>query len=553
MKPIERQLLREVPGIRRYLIVTGAAAGLSAVAIIAQADLLARVLSGSAMSILLVLAGVVAIRAALAYGQTVLARRTAIGVKTELRERLLRHIARLRPAQPGGAGHGQLTTSITRGLDALDPYFTGYLPNLVAAVVIPPIIIARLAFADWLAALTIVVTLPLIPIFGALVGLHTRARTERQWAALSRLGGHFLDVLAGLPTLRAFGRAQHQIGVVRRMSEAHRSATMRTLRVAFLSSLVLEWTATLSVALVAVPVGLRLLDGNIGLATALLVLFLAPEAYLPMRAAGTAFHDSAEGLTVADQVLSTLGSTDQPTESPRGQERSDHPVSHRGDLVFDDVTVRCPDREIPAIAGVRLRIRPGERVGLVGPSGAGKSTLLAVLLGFTEPESGRVHAGGRDLAEIDWDAWRAGVAWVPQRPYLFAASIAENIRLGRPDAPMADVRQAARDAAAEQFIRALPDGYDTVLGERGAGLSAGQRQRIALARAFLRDAPILLLDEPTAYLDPESEAAVVAASARLMAGRTTLVVAHRPALLEHVDRVVTIEQGRLRERERSVA
>lgn len=540
--------MREVPAARRHLVVTGLLAAGTAAVVIVQASLLARVLSGGATWPLLALAAAFCARAALAWAQRMLAHRAASAVKTELRERVLVHIGRLGPVRLGGERHGELTTLVTRGLDALDPYFTGYLPRLVAAVVVPPPVVVWLAFADWPSAAIIVVTLPLIPVFGALVGLHTRRRTEHQWALLSRLGGHFLDVVAGLPTLRAFRRARHQVGVVHRMAEAHRRATLRTLRVAFLSSLVLEWVATLSVALVAVPVGLRLLSGSVDLATALLVLFLTPEAYLPLRALGTAFHDSAEGVAVAGRVFAVLDA-----HPPRPAPTGPAPDPRSGGLVFDRVTVRYPDRGAPAVTEVSLEVRAGERVGLVGPSGAGKSTLLAVLLGLVEPESGRVLVGGRDLASVSPAAWRDRVAWVPQNPYLFAASIADNIRLGRPHASLDQVRAAARAAAADEFVVALPDGYDTVLGERGAGLSMGQRQRIAIARAFLRDAPVLLLDEATAHLDPESEAAVVAASARLMSGRTALVVAHRPALLAHVDRVITVDRGRVLDREESLS
>ncbi|AYF77286.1 thiol reductant ABC exporter subunit CydD [Nocardia yunnanensis] len=548
MKPIERRLIRENPCARAHLLVSVVLTVVTAMAIIAQADLLARALTGATWA-LPALAGVIVVRAALAHGRTILADRAAATVKSALRERLLRAIGSMPVARLNRDRHGELTTLVTRGVAALDPYFTGYLPKLVAAVVIPPLVLVRLAAADWLAALTIAVTLPLIPLFGALVGLHTRRRTEQQWSALSRLSGHFLDVVTGLPTLRAFGRARHQVDVVARLSDTHRRATLRTLRVAFLSALVLEWVAALSIAVVAVPVGLRLLDGRAELATALLVLLLAPEAYLPLRAAGAAFHDSAEGVTVATEVFAVL---DEVTTAPvKTNSTGLKNFSSPRELVFDRVSVHYPGRATPALDRFSLRLSAGERIGLVGPSGAGKSTLLALLLGFTAPTSGRILADRRPLAESGWDAWRRSIAWVPQRPHLFATSIADNIRLGRPGAALSEVREAARAASSDEFIQALPDGYDTVLGERGAGLSAGQRQRIALARAFLRDAPLLLLDEPTAHLDLAGEAAVTAASARLMAGRTTLIVAHRPALLEHVDRVITL--GRHSEPNRRIA
>lgn len=529
MKAVERRLLREFPVVRRHLVVATALAGVGAAVVVAQAVLLADVLTAGASVVPLV--GVFVARAALVRGQEVLAERVAAAVRGALTSRLLAHTQALGPVVLGRQRHGEVATLVTRGLDGLDRYVTGYLPRFAAAAVVPIAVLVALVLTDPASALVVLVTVPLVPIFGVLVGTHTRRRTARQWRLLSRLGGHFLDVVTGLPTLRAFGRDRSEADVVRRMADRHRRATTRTLRVAFLSSLVLELVTALSVAVVAVPLGLRLLTGSVGLDVALVVLFLAPEAYLPLRAAGAAFHDGAEGVAVAEQAFALL---DLPvrsrgTASPRG-----------AGLALDGVTVRYPDREDTALSGFSLAVRPGERVALVGPSGVGKSTVLALLLGFAAPESGRVLVGDVDLADVDLDRWRADVAWVPQHPHLFAVSVADNIRLGRPGASDAEVRAAARAAAVEEFVLDLPEGYETVLGERGAGLSEGQRRRIALARAFLRDAPVLLLDEPTAHLDPASEAAVVAASARLMAGRTVLVVAHRPAVLEHVDRLVPV-------------
>ncbi|MGY0462565.1 thiol reductant ABC exporter subunit CydD [Kitasatospora sp. cg17-2] len=569
MKPAERRLRREIPALRRHLTMSTVLALAGAGLVLGQAELLAGLLAdgfagrGRWTGPLIALGTVLALRALLAWARGALAQRAAAATKRDLRDRLTAHLRDTGPRRLAAGRHGETATLLTRGLDALDPYLTGYLPTMAATAVVPLVVVVRLGLADWTSALIVVITLPLIPVFGALVGLHTAQRTARQWRLLARLGGHFLDVVAGLPTLRAFGRERHQTRVVREMADAHRRATMRTLRVAFLSSLVLETVATLSVALVAVPVGLRLLDGTLDLRTALVVLFLAPEAYLPLRAAGAAFHDSAEGIAVAERVLTLLDDTDgasgadgtvgpddaAPAAAPTARLLVEAPVpapvpgARTARLVLDGVTVHHPDRAEPALAGVSLTVHPGEHLALVGPSGAGKSTLLALLLGFVTPDAGRVLVDGTDLAALDPDAWLAQVAWVPQRPHLFATSVADNIRLGRPDATDAEVRAAARAACADGFIAALPQGYDTVLGEHGAGLSAGQRQRTALARAFLKDAPVLLLDEPTAHLDPESEAAVTGATAELMRGRTAIVVAHRTGLLPHADRILTVRAG----------
>ncbi|MCF3123502.1 thiol reductant ABC exporter subunit CydD [Streptomyces arenae] len=570
MKPVERRLLRELPVLRRHMTYSTAPALIGAVLVVAQAALLATVLAeGFAghplrSGQLLALGAVMALRAVLAWARGVLARHAAADTKRALRERITGTLGRTGPLRLAAHRHGETATLLTRGLDALDPYVVGYVPTLAATAVVPLTVVGWLVLTDWTSALIVVVTLPLIPVFGALVGMHTARRTARQWRLLARLGGHFMDVVSGLPTLRAFGRERHQARVVGAMADAHRRATMRTLRVAFLSSFVLETVATLSVALVAVPVGLRLLGGEVDLRTALTVLFLAPEAYLPLRAMGAAFHESAEGIAVAEQVFAILdaeeedgqrrgarhpGTGDRAPKAgrriPGPADRAPAPDARRAHLRLAEVTVHHPGRAEPALQDASLCVRPGEHVALVGPSGAGKSTLLALLLGFTTPSAGRVTVGGTDLADLDPDAWRAQVAWVPQRPHLFAASVADNIRLGLPGTSDAQVRDAARAASADGFVEELPQGYGTVLGEHGAGLSAGQRQRVALARAFLRDAPVLLLDEPTAHLDPASEAAVTRATVALMRGRTTIVVTHRSSLLPHVDRVVTVREGHL--------
>ncbi|GAA2388726.1 hypothetical protein GCM10010404_52380 [Nonomuraea africana] len=556
------RLMRAERSVRTHLTATLAAAVIAGLLVLVQAELLAGVLSGRfATGALLVLAAVVGLRALLGWGQGIFAARTSTGVKSALRHRLLARLQDLGPARLSGHRSGELVTLTGRGLDALDPYLTGYLPAMAVAGVVPVAVLVRLFAADLTSAVIVLVTLPLIPIFGALVGMHTKAVTERQWRALSLLGGHFLDVVRGLPTLRAFGRARYQATVIQRVADSHRSATMRTLRVAFLSSLVLELCASLSLALVAVPIGLRLLGGSLDLTTALLVLLLAPEAYLPLRMMGTRFHASMEGVAAADAAFAVLDDAVDPERALAGAAGSAERTSATGlredarsaltsggppEIRLENVTVRYPGRDDPALDDVSLVITPGERVALVGESGGGKSTLLHLLLGFVTPTEGRVLVDGADLAGLDLTAWRDRLAFVPQRPHLFATSVADNIRLGAPSATPDLVRQAAAAAHADEFVSALPDGYDTPVGERGANLSAGQRQRLALARAFCRPgASLLLLDEPTARLDGRSEAAVVTATAELSRGRTAVIVAHRPAMIDLADRVIRIQEGRV--------
>ncbi|MEV4675847.1 thiol reductant ABC exporter subunit CydD [Actinomadura sp. NPDC049382] len=542
MKPLDPRLLRYARTTRVFLLSSVALGTATAGLIIAQATLLADMLDGAFLhgaaladlrTPLLLLLAVVLGRTLVAWLQEVAAHRSSAAVKSQLRGRLLARAVGLGPRWLSGERSGELATLATRGIDALDDYFSRYLPQLVLAVIVPAAVGFRILLGDWLSAVTIAATLPLIPVFAILVGLTTQKKMDRQWRTLSVLAAHFLDVVAGLPTLKIFGRARAQADRIRDVTDRHRRATMSTLRIAFLSALVLELLSTLSVALVAVSIGLRLVEGGLGLETALLVLILAPEAYLPLRQVGAQYHASVEGLTAAARVFEVLE-----TPLPATGDRTDVPDLSRATLRLEGVTVAY-DRG-PALSDFSLTVHPGETVALVGPSGAGKSTVLSVLLGFVQPDSGRVLADWDDLAEFSPDAWRAQIAWVPQRPHLFAGTVAENIRLGRPSASMASVRAAAEAANALEFIEALPAGFDTPLGERGAGLSAGQRQRLALARAFLRDAPLLLLDEPTSNLDVESEAAVIDAVERLKAGRTVLLVAHRPALTTLADRVITL-------------
>ncbi|QOV37156.1 thiol reductant ABC exporter subunit CydD [Streptomyces ferrugineus] len=543
MKPIDPRLLQYARATRLFLIAVVGLGAVGALLVIAQAMLIAEAVVGafehgmSAAELrtpLLLLVAVAIGRAVVAWLTELAAHRASAAVKSELRGRLLERAAELGPGWLSGQRTGSLVALATRGVDALDDYFSRYLPQLGLAVVVPVAVLARIVTEDWVSAAIIVGTLPLIPIFMMLIGWATQSRMDRQWRLLSRLSGHFLDVVAGLPTLKVFGRAKAQAESIRRITGEYRRATMRTLRIAFISSFALELLSTLSVALVAVTIGMRLVHGEMHLYDGLVVLVLAPEAYLPLRQVGAQYHAAAEGLSAAEEIFEVL-ETPTPTSGTA--------AVPAGAVTFEGVSVRYPTRSADAVSGASFTIEPGETVALVGPSGAGKSTLLNVLLGFVRPTDGRVLVGGVDLTELDLEEWRSRIAWVPQRPHLYAGTIAENVRLACPDADDEAVRRALADAGALEFVDALPEGVDTVLGEEGVGLSAGQRQRLALARAFLADRPVLLLDEPTAALDGATEAEVVDAVRRLAVGRTVLLVVHRPALLGVADRVVRLAEA----------
>lgn len=541
---IDPRLLRYARVTRPFITCSIGLGFVSTLLLIAQAWLLAYAVAGTAGGknlaqlgpSLALLAAVVAARAVVAWAAELIAMRSSTLAKRQLRAALLQHLTALSPGYAVGTSSGELATLASHALDRLDAYFSLYLPQLVLAVLAPAAVLAAVFAADWVAATIIVFTLPLIPVFMALVGATTRARTEVQLRALQRLGAHFLDVVSGLKTLKVFGRAKAQQAMIREFSERQRETASATFRLTFLSSLTLELLATISVALVAVAVGLRLLAGGLDFQSALFVLVLAPEAYLPLRLLGANFHASADGMSAAQQVFAVLD-----TALPTTGGSTAIPAAASSALALEGVTVRYRDYAAPALGPVSLRIEPAEVVALTGPSGSGKSTLLNVLLGFVAPATGSVWIGDRELRELSLEAWRRQIAWLPQRPHLFAGSIEQNIRLARPDASDHEVWAAAEASGLGSLV--ADRGLGARLGERGSGLSAGERQRVALARAFLRDAPMLLLDEPTANLDGRTEREVLVAIRRLIEGRTAILVCHRPGLAALSDRVV--ELGRV--------
>jgi ATP-binding cassette, subfamily C, bacterial CydD len=546
VRPLDPRLLRRARAARTLLVVDGALGLAGAGLLIAQAALLARIVArgfaGASLPDLRIdlfaLVAVFAARGALAWGFELAGRIAATNVLSQLRMEVVERRLREHPAALDGTESAELAGAAVHGLAPLEAYFGRFLPQLVLALVVPVAIVAWIVPLDPISALLMTVTLPLVPVFMVLIGRYTARETRVRWQALALLSNHFLDVVRGLPTLRAFNRGREQAASIGDATERYRRATMRTLRVAFLSGAVLELAATLGVALVAVTVGVRLVKGGIGLQAALTVLILAPELYLPLRSLSAQFHSSADGLAVAERLL------DLSDRHVAVRRTSTVPPSPEAVLRLESVSYCYPARSAPVLHDVDLELRPGETVALVGPSGSGKSTIAGLLLGLVAPTVGRAHIGGVDLSSCDRASWWRHVAWVPQSPTLFRGTIADNIRLGAPAARDDHLLEAVRLARAD-FVHQLPQGITTIVGDGGRQLSAGQRQRIALARAFLVDAAFVILDEPTANLDPPNARAVAEAIERLRQDRTLLVITHRDDLADRADRVVRIDSGRV--------
>jgi thiol reductant ABC exporter CydD subunit len=546
VKTLDPRLLRTTRGARRALAADVALGLLATVALLAQATLFAYAVSQAfAGRALASVAAALGLLAALAVARGLLAcafestgRRAAAGIMSQLRLALVERRLADSPTAADGAESGEVATAAVQGVDALETYFARYLPQLVLAVLVPLAVLAWTVAVDPTSALIMALTLPLIPLFMWLIGRYTQGRTRARWRALARLSNHFLDVMRGLATLRAFNRGEVQAERIAAVSEEYRRTTMQTLRVAFVSGAVLDLAATLATALVAVTLGLRLVDGAVTLRAALTVLLLTPELYVPLRALALQFHASADGLAAAERILDLI---DAPLTAPAG---GASPPATWQSVGLDGVCLANPGRPGRVLDGVALEIRRGEVVALVGRSGSGKTTLAALLLGLRRPDAGRVTVDGIDLAGLDVAAWRRQVSWVPQHPTLFHGSVAHNIALGIDEATGPRIERAARLAGADEFVRELPRGYDTTIGEGGRSLSAGQTRRIALARALVRDAPLLILDEPTADLDAESAAVVAAAIGEARQGRAVLVIEHLPALARLADRVVRLADGK---------
>ncbi|GGC02795.1 thiol reductant ABC exporter subunit CydD [Marinobacterium zhoushanense] len=477
----------------------------------------------------------------------------SLGVRRRLRAELLAKLDRLGPGYCHARQTGDLSTLLLEQVEALDGYFARYLPQMWLSLGLPLLILLFILPQNWAVALIFLITAPLVPLFMALVGIKAAAANRRNFQALANLSAYFLDLVQGLATLKLFQRSRGEARVLGQVSEAFRVRTMEVLRLAFLSSAVLEFFASVSIALTAVYLGFSFLgelkfgswQGSITLYQALFILLLAPEFYLPLRELGTHYHAKQEAMAASERLQSLLDEVEHTVDGGRLRLESG-PV----EIEFRDLSLTYPGREQPVLNGLNLQLAAGERVAIRGPSGAGKSSLMNLLLGFYPVTGGELLVNRQPLAQLERDAWLQTIAWVSQQTTLFAGTLRDNLKLARADADDRELMQACVDAHVVEFLDRLPAGLDTEVGEAGHGLSGGQIQRIALARAFLKDAPLLLLDEPTANLDAQSETLVLDALARLSQGRTVLILTHREAAQLNAHRVLELADGRLIEIER---
>ncbi|MDD5279142.1 thiol reductant ABC exporter subunit CydD [Acidithiobacillus sp.] len=551
---IDQRLMQEgrrTRGALYFGIGLGLAAGLL---IILQAFILAHIINGvsfqglslaAVMPLLWALLGLFVLRAALSWAGELVAFRASARIKTYLREQLLNHLLKLGPVAIAGERSADIASTMIEGVEALEPYFSRYLPQMALVSLIPLAILIVVFPEDWISGLILLITGPLVPFFMVLVGYAAEAVNQRQWRKMLLMSAHFLDVVQGLTTLKIFGRAKDEIEIVARISDDYRRSTMAGLRVAFLTSAVLEFFASLSIALVAVSLGARLLQvhASVTFFTAFFVLLLAPEYFNPLRGLSTHYHARMSAIAAAKRIFEILDMPlpEKPQQAVEYSPSTEISLSVRN-LHFSYEAGRS------ALEGVNAEFPAGKVTALVGASGAGKSTLASALLGFVQASEGDILVNGQmPLNAIEPELWWKQLAWVPQNPRLFHGSLGDNIRIGRPDADLTALREAAQNAHALEFIENLPDGFETMIGDLGQGLSGGQIQRIALARAFLKNPPLFILDEATANLDMENESLVLDAMQKLITGRTAIVIAHRLATAERADHIIVMDAGRVAE------
>ncbi len=537
---------------RQRLLLASTLSGGASVLMIAQAGLAASVIAAVVVdnaglaeirAALIALAIVIPIRLWLNLLAARISHDLASRVLRRLRRKLVRRIHRAGPIAIQRHAGGEIATTLVEGIEALRGYFANYLPVVHQAAIVPAAILIALFPMDWISASVLLVALPLAPAFMYLVGKGAEALNRRQWEQLTRLGAHFLDILRGLTTLKLFNVSRAEAAIIERLSDDYRRGTMAVLRVAFLSSAVLEFFATVAIAMVAILVGFRLLETHISLQTGLFALLLAPEFFLPLRRMGVHYHDRLQAVASAEKILALM------TLEPPGTARADNTEVLRAgriELSLQGVGFHWPGRD-SGVDDIDIDIPAARHVAIAGPSGAGKSTLISLLLGFVRADRGSIRVNGKPLAHWTPESWRAHIAWLPQQPALLHGSIRDNLLIGRPDADDAVLHAAIEQAGLGDFIAGLPRGLDSPVGDLVGQVSGGEAQRIALARAFLRDAPLLILDEPTAALDPETERVIQHSIERLAEQRTVISIAHRLHTLLSADQIIVLRDGRIKQ------
>ena len=547
---IQRRLFRLARDVHGFLPVMAIYSMLIAAVVLGQMFFLSKIIADLFISgrepnlfVLILLLSSILVRSILLWLREMTAQRKAVQIKSGLRKKTFEHSLRLGPVHSKAEKTGETVALITEGIEKLDDYFTKFIPSLIHIIILPVIIILFTIYIDWLSGLILLVTGPLILFFMWLIGTYAKKLTQKQWSLLSSLSSHFLDVLQGLKTLRLFGAGQNEAANVANTSDRFRIITMDVLKVAFLSGMVLELAASVSIALVAVQVGIRLIEGLMIYQLGLFILLLAPEFYLPFRTLGQHHHAGMEGAAAAEKLF---GFMNRQVPEKTALQKTSIPESFK-EIQFSGVNFTYEGSVSPALQNINLKLIPGTITALAGRTGSGKTTIANLLLGFISPSEGDILADGISLETIDAEQWRRLIAYVPQHPHFFNGTVLDNLLMANPNASFGEIVKAATKAGAHTFIERLPEGYNTVITENASRLSGGERQRLSIARAFLKDAPLLILDEPTSNLDPESEDYIARATKELVKDRISLIIAHRLRTVRMADRIIVLEKGKIAE------
>ncbi|MCX6525522.1 MAG: thiol reductant ABC exporter subunit CydD [Actinobacteria bacterium] len=553
-----RSLLAEQPQVRKWVGIS-ILLGLSAAGIlVAWTILLAGVINdgfikeqtlSGVLPTLVLMAALLLLRALCIWLAENSSQHASGLLRRKVRSDSLAHLIAVGPAGLSAERTAELTSTLGQGVDSLDAYVSRFLPSAALAVIVPAGVFITIGVLDPWTTLILLFTGPMLILLLAVIGSRTRSLTQRRFEELGWLSSVYLDMIQGLATLKAFGRAEEGAEMVEQVSRRYGEATMDVLRTAFQTSLMMEWAATAATALVAVQISFRLIRGDLSFDLALAVLMLTPEFFAPLRRLAIEYHAGQEGNAALERIteLNALPTQTRSVTTEGQRMRSSLELSslELSTLELNTVGFTYAGSESPALEQVSFVIEQGQTVALIGPSGAGKSTLAKLLMQFMQPDQGQILINGQPAQNLQPSDWRRIISWVPQQPAFFAGTVAQNIALGRPDASIEQIHEAARVASAQGFIEALPEGFNTLLGENGLRLSGGQRQRLAIARAAIMNTPVVLLDEFTAHLDEDTEAQVVAAMSALMQGRTAVVIAHRAATIASAQRVITLDRGRV--------